>query len=256
MTVQEKAQGRYKTVVIDDQRKSRYIMVDCLKEFDEIDVQGVCTGGMEGLRFIQSYHPHLIFLDVEMPEMDGFQVLDKIDITPYPAIVLVSRNDQNALRAFEAGATDFIHKPVKLSRIAATVKKLKRLELRNIVLSGDDILPTRNGETYRDRFILKEADTYVLLRTEEICYIEADGNYVRLHTTDRRHLVRNSLSRLNRMLNPDRFFRISRSHMVNIEEVETIEKHTYGNYLVSLQGGISLKMSKNYKELLQSMTRL
>lgn len=244
-----------KTVVVDDDPITRNHLVEILGKFPEIEIVGICGNGLEAIRTINASSPQVVFLDIEMPEVDGFGVIESIDIHPHPSIVFVTAHDRYAFRAFEVRAVDYVIKPFDVSRIARAVERVKALypELRS---DNAPPLERKSSERFKNRFILKESDNYILLNADDIHYIQADGNYLNFHTVRKKYLIRHTLTDMVNKLDPDQFFRISRSSIVNIDAVEKIENHSYGNYLVHLQTGVTLKMSKNYADLLDSFTRI
>lgn len=242
----------YTSIVVDDEPHARDELVEVLDQFPEIRVKAICRNGLEAIRMINHHRPDLLFLDIEMPEIDGFQVLDNIEYTPYPSVVFVTAYNEYAVKAFEVEALDYIHKPFKVSRVAKTIERIKKNGDRIKPEQVDRLKSSMYEERYLDRFILKDSGEYFMLSADDIHYIQSDGNYLHIHTSTDSYMVRHTLSGMNDKLDPEKFFRISQSNVVNADRVSKIEKRPYGGYLVTLTSGHSLKMSTRYKRLLDS----
>lgn len=247
---------RYRTIVTDDELAARQRLTDLLLERDDIEVIAECANGSEAIEAINVEHPHLVFLKVELPEITGFDVIRKIHQVHHPLFILTSSFKDFAMQAFEIDALDYIQKPFNTGRIHNTLERAKKR------LTGVAEEPKKDiGSLLRDlqrpdnleRFIIKQSGEYHLIRTENIICIEADGNYSRIITQDKKFMVRYTLTGFARQLNSERFYRISRSQIVNLDYVVKIKDHIYGNYIIELSNGMSLKMSKNFKYLLETL---
>ncbi len=245
-----------RVIVVDDESHARDKLSGILDNYEDIEMVAVCKNGLEAINQINDLCPDLVFLDIEMPEIDGFQVIDNIECDPLPYIIFVTAFSEYAVRAFEVEALDYIHKPIDNSRIQKSMERYTKLtnnkdsideyqeKVRNVLKEVDNKKPL-------DRFIVKKSGEYFLVNADDVLWIESDGNYIRIVTSDAKYFVRHTLSGFENYLEPSQFFRISRSVIVNIDWISKIEDHHYGNYMVKMQNDTKLKMSKNYKDILE-----
>lgn len=245
----------FRTLIVDKDSSARQRIIDVLQEWNEIEIIGECDSGAEATKIINAEKPDLVFMEVEMTNLNGLEVIKNIETERNPLVVFISSYQDFAVQAFELEALDYIQKPLKPERIEKTLKRLT-----NRLSNGQSNIVSENiGTLFQDkiaskkleRFIIKQAGEYHLIRTENIIWIEADGNYSRIMTNDKKFMVRYTLSGFVDQLDSEKFYRISRSQIVNIDSVVKIKDHIYGNYIVELENGVSLKMSKNYKQLLE-----
>ncbi len=232
---------RIRALVVDDEPLARSNLVVLLRLDPEIEIVGECGSGQEGLEEIRSKKPDLVFLDVQMPECDGFDVLEILGNDLPPAIVFVTAYDQYAVRAFDAGALDYLLKPFDNARFDRALARAKER-----VLAGKD-LPRKI-----DRLPIKSSGQVLFLKISEVDWIEAADYYACLHVGPKTHLLRRSMSELERDLEPAMFCRIHRSTIVNMERVRTLKLGEDGEYEVLLDNGTSLRMSRAYRKQLQS----
>lgn len=248
---------KYRTVIIDDETSARQKLADVLKERNDVEIIAEYASGSEAIEAINAKHPHLVFLKVELPETDGFDVINNVQENNPPLFILTSSSKDFAMRAFEIEALDYIQKPFDRRRIHKSLERVeKRLQNGFAEEQKEDI-----GNLLRDlkrpnnleRFIIKQSGEYHVVRATDIIWIEADGNYSRIITQNKKFMVRYTLSGFADQLSSERFYRISRSQIVNLDYVVKIKDHIYGNYIVELSNGVSLKMSKNYKYLFETL---
>ncbi len=232
---------RIRALVVDDEPLARSNLAVLLRLDPEIENVGECGSGQEGLEEIRSKKPDLVFLDVQMPECDGFDVLELLGNDLPPAIVFVTAYDQYAVRAFDAGALDYLLKPFDNARFDRALARAKER-----VLAGKD-LPRKI-----DRLPIKSSGQVLFLKISEIDWIEAADYYACLHVGPKTHLLRRSMSELERDLDPAAFCRIHRSTIVNLERVRNLKLGEDGEYEVLLGNGTSLRMSRGYRKQLQS----
>jgi two-component system LytT family response regulator len=239
--VQPERSARIRAFVVDDEPPARANLTVLLRHDPEIQLIGECGSGMEALAEIRSKKPELVFLDVQMPECDGFDVLEMLGSDLPPAVVFVTAYDQYALRAFEAGALDYLLKPFDNARFERAITRAKERIWR-----GEDI--SRKAE----RLAIKSAGQISFLNISEIDWIEAADYYACLHMGTRTHLLRRSMSELEQDLDPSAFCRIHRSAIVNLDRVRTLELNEEGEYDVLLGTGTRLRLSRRYRKELQS----
>lgn len=252
---------KIKTLIVDDEAIARDRVRRFLAAEPDIDVLGECRNGREAVAAIKKLQPDLVFLDIQMPQLDGFGTLAALDPAHLPAVVFVTAFDQYAIRAFTVHALDYLLKPFSHERfrhsLAHARKQLNRDEsggLRNVdnrllsLLEGIKT-PTK----FADRLVIKATGRVYFLKTEDIDWIEACGNYVTLHVGPETHLLRETLSHLENRLDPGRFLRIHRSRLVNLDCIKELTPLFNGDYTVALQSGDELTLSRTYRDRLQEL---
>jgi len=222
-----------RALIIDDEPLARSNMALLLARDPAISVVGQCGSAEEALAALPGARPDLVFLDVEMPECDGFELLERLGTAPPFAVVFVTAHHQFALRAFEVGALDYLLKPFDDQRFERVLERVKE-RLR---------VP---GETRR--FIIKNGSALEVVKFADIDWVEASDYYATLHAGGRSHMLRRSLSELEGELAPHGFHRIHRSAIVNLERVRALELREDGEYEVVLQAGQRLRMSRRYRK--------
>ena len=247
-----------RVLIADDEALAREQISDLLKRFDDCELVDVCADGREALSAIEQHRPDLVFLDIEMPELSGFEVLEETRLTPLPAVVFVTAYDKYAIQAFEAHALDYLLKPFDFERFERTLMRAKKqiADSRNGELSEKllAMLEARKSEPkYLDRLAIKSRGRVIFLKTDEITWVEAAGNYLELHTGKESHLIREPISDFEQRLNPERFIRIHRSCIVNVECIKELQPGFGGEYLVVMNDGQQLTASRGYRERLQQL---
>lgn len=284
---------RARVLIVDDERESRRTLRRLLASDESLEVVGE-TWGSRTPASIAETRPDIVFLDIEMPRMNGFDVLEEIEPDRMPVIVFVTAYDAHAVRAFDVRAIDYVLKPFTDRRLAESVRRAKasldareldafRHQIRGLLAGrgrpadgsedtaagpaggtdgtrSGDAFPARAGdadaaggetEALSDRLVLQDGGHTVLLRRTEIDWIEAVGSYVRVHAGERAHLVRDTLTALETTLEPEGFFRIHRSSLVNVNKVRELKHASHGDYLVILEDGTRLKLSRTRREALE-----
>lgn len=247
---------KIRTLIVDDELLARERVRQLLLNEPEIELVGECSNGREAVATIQEKRPDLVFLDVQMPELDGFGVLQEIGNAPLPAIVFVTAHDKFAVRAFEFHAVDYLLKPFDRARFQAALQRaLEQVKHRQ---SGalDQRLSNLLAELKSppkapERLAIKSSGHVVFVKLEDVDWIEASDNYVELHVGKQSHLLREKLSVLETRLAPDKFVRISRSTIVNIERLKELQPHFRGAYTVILKDGTQLMLSRSYRDKLE-----
>jgi two-component system LytT family response regulator len=247
-----------RVLIVDDEPLARERLRDLLAEEPDTVVVGECANGTEARTALPKLAPDLVFLDVQMPGLDGFGFLDGLEADRLPAIVFVTAYDQYALRAFEVHAVDYLMKPFDRERFQKALDRARREihhehsrdlneRLLKLIrdLSGDQPQP--------DRLMVKSGGRIRFLKTEEIDWIEAAGNYVRLRVGDETHLLRETMAGIEAKLERQRFLRIHRSTIVNIERIKEIYPRLYGEYVVTMRDGTQLTMSRGYRDKLDEL---
>jgi two-component system LytT family response regulator len=233
--------GKIRALVVDDEPLARSNLTVLLRRDPEIEVVRQCGSGMEALAEIRGSKPDLVFLDVQMPECDGFDVLEMLGGELPPAVVFVTAYDQYALRAFEAGALDYLLKPFDNARFELAVGRAK-----------ERIAHGRHPPPTLERFAVKGAGQVSFLKISEIDWIEAADYYSCLHVGARTHLLRRSMAELDQELDQAVFCRIHRSTIVRLDRVRGLKLNESGEYDVLLEDGTMLRLSRRYRKQLQS----
>jgi two-component system, LytTR family, response regulator len=230
-----------RTAIVDDEPLARSNLSLLLRLDPEIEIVSECGSGADAPDVIRRTRPDLLFLDVQMPEYDGFDVLELLGKDVPPALVFVTAYDQYALRAFDAGALDYLLKPFDNARFEQTLARAKQKIIR------DKIQPLR-----LEFLTVKSAARVTFVRLKEIDWIEAADYYAGLHVGEKVHLLRRSISELEQDLDPALFCRIHRSSIVNLDRVCGLKLNHEGEYDVLLEGGVALRLSRSYRKQLQS----
>jgi two-component system LytT family response regulator len=231
-------------------RIRRYLSKD-----SEIEIVAECSNGREAIEAIREHQPQLVFMDVQMPETDGFDVLEAVSSEHPPTFIFVTAHDQFALRAFEVNAFDYLLKPFSEERLAATLERAKQ-QIHKLNLPADDRLLTllselKGDNQYLTRITVKERGKIIFVPIDEIDFIEAQGNYLELDRGECSHLIRMRLHQLEAKLNPDKFVRIHRSTIVNIDRIREMHPLFNGDQTVIMQSGKKLTMTRNYRDKLK-----
>ncbi|MGD0271591.1 MAG: LytTR family DNA-binding domain-containing protein [Candidatus Sulfotelmatobacter sp.] len=232
---------KIRTVIVDDEPLARSNLSVLLRLDPEIEIVSECGSGVDAPREIRAAKPDLLFLDVQMPECDGFDVLELLGKNVPAAIIFVTAYDQYALRAFEAGALDYLLKPFDNARFDRALGRAKQK-----IAQGKG-LPKK-----LQRLTIKSAGQVAFVSLSEIDWIEAADYYAALHVGDKTHLLRRSMAELEQDLDPATFCRIHRSTIVNLDRVRGLKVSEDGDYQVLLENGTELRMSRRYRKQLQS----
>lgn len=247
--------NKIRTMVIDDEPVARERIVGFLQEEQDMEVVGECTDGQQAVSAIRQQHPDLVFLDVQMPACDGFAVIRQVGADHMPPVVFVTAYDDYALKAFEVHAIDYLLKPFGRDRFQQTLHHAREhLERRRAGDLGRRLLALVHDikpQPRLDRLVIKSGGRVFFLRTDDIDWIEAAGNYVRLHLGEASHLFRETMNGMEARLDAGRFVRIHRSRIVNTDRIKEMQPWFNGEYVVVLQNGQRLTLSRGYREKLQ-----
>jgi two-component system, LytTR family, response regulator len=247
---------RIRALVIDDEPLARALIREMLATDPDAEIVGECANGRDAIEAIQSLSPDLIFLDVQMPELGGFEVIESLRHTDLPAIIFVTAYDQYALRAFEVHALDYLLKPFDRERFNLAWERARSRVLEGRVKERDEQLMAllkelRASTQYIERLVIKAEGRVFFLDVDDIYYIEAEGNYVGVHNGQRSYLLRETIGGLESQLDPKKFLRIHRSAIVRIDKIKELQPWFHGEYRVILEGGKQLTLSRNYRARLQ-----
>ena len=249
---------KVRALIVDDEPLARERLRNLLQAQPEIDIIGECTNGREAVEVLRKESPDLVFLDVQMPELDGFGVVEALRGEQMPAIVFVTAHDKFALRAFEVHALDYLLKPFDRERFQTALRRaLEHVKHHNtgelsqrLTALLAEVKPDPKG---LERLAIKTSGRVIFLKTDDIDWIEAADNYVSLHVGTETHLHRETMSALAGQLPAKKFLRISRSTIVNVERIKELQPLFHGEYVVILRNGTKLTLSRNYREALNQL---
>jgi len=249
---------KLRAVIADDEPLARERIRSLLESEPDVEVVRECRDGLEAVAAIEEERPDLVFLDVQMPELDGFGVIERIGVENAPVVVFVTAFDEYALQAFEVNAVDYLMKPFDrerfrkaLARARSQVQRDKGGDLNRKLLALIQELKVPHG--YVERVVVKSSGRIFFLKTDEIDWIEAAGNYIRVFAGSESHLLRETMNSFEQKLDPNRFIRIHRSTIVRIDRIAELQPLFHGDYLVVLQGGKRLTLSRVYLERLSGI---
>jgi two-component system LytT family response regulator len=241
-----------KALIIDDERLARKELSNLLKDFTEIEVIGECANAEEGIQKITELSPDLIFLDIQMPDKSGFEMLEELESVP--EVVFVTAYDEYALKAFEVSALDYLLKPVEYDRLEAAIEKVKEeIESKS---EGERSTPSlERGKLGEDEQIfLKDGEKCWFVSLKDVRLFESEGNYVRVYFNEFKPLILRSLNALEERLDERSFFRINRKHIVNLKWIDKVENWFNGGLRLTLKDGtdvdVSRRQSARFKELM------
>jgi two-component system LytT family response regulator len=238
-------------LIIDDEKLARDLIAEFLQNYPELQLLGECSKGTEAVEKINSLKPDLIFLDVQMPGMNGFDVLEEIDHEPY--VIFVTAYDQHAIKAFEKNAVDYLLKPLDEDRFRTAINralKRKGLEQNNMEDLMESLKPERKA-TYDNYLFVQKSEKLFNLAVDDILFLEASGDYTVITTKTDQYVSSSGIGRLEELLTPDIFFRVHRSTIINIHHLKEIEKHFNGGMMVKMNNGKSFPVSRTYAKMIR-----
>ncbi len=239
--------SRLRALVVDDEPLARRTLCDLLERERDVELVGVCRDGPSATEAIRSGRPDVLFLDVQMPELDGFGVLRAVRDVRVPAVVFVTAFGEHAVRAFDEEATDYLVKPFDDDRFGRALDRA-RVRIETVRReSGPEPGPNR----WLERFAVDCAGRISIIPVDTVQWIEAQDYYVQIHAEGKGHLLRESLRNLETRLDPRRFARVHRSAIVNVECVKQLRRRTHGEYVLVLEDGTELKLSRTHRDQLQ-----
>lgn len=238
-------------IIIDDEQLARDLLREYLQNLPELEIIGECSQGKDAVEMIDEKQPDLIFLDVQMPGMNGFEVLDSIEHDPY--VIFVTAYDQYAIRAFEKNAVDYLLKPLDQDRFKTAVERaINRMksEQNNV---GELLrnMKTENRTSYDSHIFVQKSEKLLNLPVDEIMFLEASGDYTILTTKNDQFVSSSGIGKLEEILNPEMFIRVHRSTIINIHFLKEIEKHFNGGMIVKMHNGKSFPVSRTYAKLIR-----
>ncbi len=247
-----------RVLIVDDEPLARKRLRELLKDDPDVVISGECANGAETVAAVRELAPDLIFLDVQMPGVDGLAVSETLNDKQSPLVIFVTAYDQYAVRAFDVQAVDYLLKPFDRARFTQALQRAKerlreqrRDEVNQRIL--DLLSEIKDKPQYLDRLVIKTNDRVFVLKTDEIDWIEAEGNYVRVHFGKQSSLIRETLTNLSAQLDPRKFPRIHRSRLVNLDRIQELQPWTRHDWRIILRNGAQLRLSRNYREQLAQL---
>lgn len=247
-----------RTLIVDDEALARERLRGFLAGESDIEIIGECGDGAEAIEVLEREQPDLLFLDVQMPELDGFGVLEAARPARPPVVIFTTAFSQHALKAFEVHALDYLLKPFDRDRLRLALDRARERHRQQQSGALNEKLTAllaeiRPAPTVVDRLVVKTSGKVVLVKAADIDWIEAADNYVSLHVGNETHLLRETMNALESRLNPKLFLRISRSTIVNLERIKELQPMFHGDYTVILRNGTRLSLSRSHRDRLQHL---
>jgi two-component system LytT family response regulator len=240
-------------IIIEDEELSRKLIISYLKDFKDINIIRECANGFEGIKAINDLNPQLVFLDIQMPKLNGFEMLELLDTTP--EIIFITAHNEYAIRAFEHNAVDYLMKPYSRDRLIEAVKKaIVRIRSRQPVNENIERMISQPLGSKIERIVVRTGSKIKVIPVSRIQYLEAQDDYVMVYTEDSKHLKQATMKFFETNLDPNQFIRVHRSYIVKIDQVVQLEPYEKDNYVARLKSGALVKVSKsgmkNLKEML------
>ena len=241
----------YKVILIDDEPLARQLIRTLLQPYTQVDVVAECGDGFEGFKAIQEHNPDLIFLDVQMPRVNGFELLELLD-TP-PSVIFTTAFDEYALKAFEAHAIDYLLKPIVKERFDKAMQKWLAQAGNKETTSVSPLLENNVYEGYQHRIVVKDNGLIRIIPAQEIYYIEASDDYIKIVTKDGTFLKKSTLSHIEQTLDPQQFVRVHRSYLIPVSQLMRIEPYEKESHIALLHSGAKVMVSKSGMAKLKSL---
>lgn len=251
---------KLRIIIIDDEPIARERIKNFLQQETDIEIIGEGENGLEAVQLIEEKKPDLVLLDIQMPEMDGFGVIQSIGADLMPAVIFITAYDNFALKAFEVHALDYILKPFNNERFLEALNrarnKINNSQLNQLSTQFNSVLKTlQDGKKFLSRLAIKTGGRIYFIKTENVDWIESAGNYVLLYTKNEKHIYRETMKCLEMKLDPEKFVRIHRTQIVNIDNIKELQPQSHGEYTIILQSGKRLTLSRNYRDRLLDFFR-
>jgi two-component system LytT family response regulator len=237
-------QAPMRTLIIDDEPHARSYLRELLGGDMDVAIVGEASNGVEGRDLIRKLSPDLVFLDIQMPALDGFELVEQVEIDRMPIFIFVTGYSEHAVKAFEVEAVDYLCKPFDKDRLSISLERaMRRLSTRDTASGGQ-----ADANHWLSRLAIKEENGIVFVPVEQILWIEAANKYVVVHTTKFQHIARQTIKSLEDNLDPQQFLRIHRSFLIRKAAVRGLHPLFHGDYIVRLTNGTELTLSRNFRE--------
>src|SRR2546423_8825740 len=237
-------ENKIRAMIVEDEELARQLLRELLKRHPEIEMVGECANGFEAVKMVPELKPELLFLDIQMPKLDGFEVLELVGMDM--AVIFVTAYDQHALHAFEVHAVDYLLKPVVPERFEAALDRAKeRLRTKALPLPAELSTTARKPGEYAERFVVKDGTRVHIIPVAKLDFAEAQDDYISLASQGKKYLKQQTISSLEASLNPRDFLRIHRSYLVNVERVANLEPYSKDRHIVIMQDRTRLPVSRS-----------
>ncbi|MFW6084871.1 MAG: LytR/AlgR family response regulator transcription factor [Gemmatimonadota bacterium] len=257
----ERADATFRVLIVDDEPLARERLRTLLADDPEVEVAGECGDGASAVDAVRESRPDLVLLDVQMPELDGFEVVAEVGAEAMPPVIFVTAYDEYAIRAFDVHALDYLLKPFERERFERALRRAKAHlargneraltnRLRKLLA---EVRPGERTEDEIDRLVIRSRGRVTIVPLEEVEWIAAAGNYVRLHLDEGSHLMRETMERMTERLPPDEFLRVSRSAIVRIARIRELKRLSHGEYTIVLRDGTEVKSSRSYSDDIEGL---
>lgn len=252
-------QNKVNVLIVDDEPVARQIIQQFLSEENGFNVIGEAGDGVDALNKIETLKPELVFLDIQMPEITGIELIGNLT-DPIPLIVFVTAYDRYAVQAFEENALDYILKPFDQNRFSKSIERVRQRltttsdepsgQLNDVLNAMEKLLAREGKPKYLKKIGCKQKGVIKLVQVSDIVWVESEGAFCKLHTTNGIQLTNMSIKHLEEVLDPNTHPRIHKSHIINVDQIESMEPYFHGEYMINLKGGQTLKLSRGYKDKL------
>lgn len=244
-----------KVIIIDDEPLARSIVKEYLQKHPQLELQAECSDGFEGVKAIQQYEPDLIFLDIQMPKINGFEMLELLE--PQPAVIFTTAFDEYAIKAFEAHAVDYLLKPFNQERFDKAIAKWQEQKSTGTEQSPADLLETASlSPGQSQRIVVKNGSKIKIIPVHDVFYLEAADDYVKIHTQEGYFLKNKTMNHFERVLEGHQFVRCHRSYIVNIQQITRIDPYEKDNHVAVLRAGAKVPVSRGGYGKLKSVLGL
>jgi two-component system LytT family response regulator len=244
---------KLRILIVDDEQPARKKLQSFLRNEQRVESVMEAEDGMKAVEAISRCKPDLVFLDIQMPEMDGFEVIKAVGMDKMPAVVFVTAFDEYAIAAFEVQAVDYLLKPFDQDRFAKSFDRaLERIRAgeANATLFTRLLDQVKSESRYLTRIMVRRSGRYFFVRVEDIIYLSAEEKYINIHTREGKHMIRETMAGIEERLDPSKFARIHRSHIVNLDFIKEIQPWTHGDSIVILKNDEKLFLSRRYRDRL------
>ncbi|MEO7294123.1 MAG: LytTR family DNA-binding domain-containing protein [Ginsengibacter sp.] len=252
-------ESKISALIVDDEKLARNVIKRFVEEYENIFIAAECNSGITAVQQIEALQPDLIFLDIQLPDLDGFQVIKEVELPYCPVYIFITAHNKYAVEAFEANAMDYLLKPFTKERFDKAVKKAldhlslqKEMKVNNALeklLKIHSQLYDKDAKpTHLQKVLIKENKKIFMLPLTDVFYIESSGDYIKLHLKNKSHLLNESLSNLEARLDPAQFMRIHRSFIINVDYIKEFIPHFNSEYFIVMQNDAQVKLSRSYKD--------
>jgi two-component system LytT family response regulator len=232
-----------KIIIIDDEPLARSIVKEYLQKHPELDIVQECNDGFEGVKAIQQYEPDLIFLDIQMPKINGFEMLELLDQPP--AVIFTTAFDEYAIKAFEAHAVDYLLKPFNQERFDKAIQKWKEQATSSQKNTNELLETASQSPVQSQRIVVKTGSKIKIIPVHDVYFLEAADDYVKVHTQEGRFLKNKTMSHFEKTLDGQQFVRSHRSYIVNVQQITSIDPYEKDNHIAILKSGAKVPVSRN-----------